>query len=847
MSPNLEQITQKETSFLQSIRKSIASKLAVLISAGTFALASCGDETFTPHKHDQPPKRPHLSRVYQGGIYIKSGKTNSDGQIFFTDEQNEEPVTVTVKSESGNTIPDAPVAFFDGNGFEAYQVNHPNFTPYLHVFSHNSSQELTLTSDSMQFHIFDGSSKENSNEAAQKFTGYTKAHSQWKGGCELADEIIIDTRERIVALGEISGRVHGGETGEYIAILGAGLIDGATYLKDKFTEWGITENECVAYQTWANEDVSEWNLGPSLGLKVYRCLTSIPPENCYDGVDNDCDHEIDFEDEDCNIPSCSDECNSAGYPVCVNNAWKECGDFDSDECLEWSSLHYCNSDEACQDGQCVPTCIPSTEICDGIDNDCDKRIDENDVCGPDCVDECINSGQRDCFGDGWKECGNFDSDECLEWSLLTLCGADNYCEDGNCLPNHGTGSYCDPCESDHDCQEGMFCGWYSDTDITWCSGFFECNDDSDCGGEYVCYENVNFCTPLLYLDCHEGNVWVRDNCDNWIGVEETCDIGCQDGQCCAVGDHKICNNNEIWWVDSCGNLGTLYRDCNQELDSDGDPMHCLEASSETVSCYFKHCYNGDSFWRRSPDSINNYILAEECGDNSCIDGECTGCFAQDHLVCHNGDSYWVDSCGNISGIDEICGTYSVCSGGVCVNTYDPCDPFHDHIVCHEGSLYWADNCNDVNNFISHCDEDETCSEGVCIPNHCDTDSDCGLEFICKKSTGECLPKPSPLCTTSPCTDVEINIYDSGSDLDDVFGLEIVGSFYGETDPGGSKTWVVPMVSGNTYQMNVYGVGIPDGVGTYTVTLTNATVLNGPPLSGDDLDDGITFSWDIEAD
>jgi len=51
---------------------------------------------------------------------------------------------------------------------------------------------------------------------------------------------------------------------------------------------------------------------------------------------------------------------------------------------------------------------------------------------PSCQDECSARGLRRCSGNGYKICGNFDSDSCYEWSSITNCGSNEECSSGRC-------------------------------------------------------------------------------------------------------------------------------------------------------------------------------------------------------------------------------------------------------------------------------------------------------------------------------------------------------------------------------------------------------------------------------
>ena len=108
--------------------------------------------------------------------------------------------------------------------------------------------------------------------------------------------------------------------------------------------------------------------------------------------------------------ACTNECESNGQKECHENGVRTCGDANDDGCLEWSAVTPCNAGKTCNKGACEDA--PSQ-----------------------CSDEC-SDGAKECSGDnGWRTCGQFDEDSCLEWGQVTPCGAGEICQSGGCVPN----------------------------------------------------------------------------------------------------------------------------------------------------------------------------------------------------------------------------------------------------------------------------------------------------------------------------------------------------------------------------------------------------------------------------
>ena len=450
------------------------------------------------------------------------------------------------------------------------------------------------------------------------------------------------------------------------------------------------------------------------------------------GLDDDCDGDV-------------DEKNAVGCTLFLKDADGDgYGQNGQSQCLCDAVGDYAATTGGDCDDDAAAVSPQASEVCNGIDDDCDGVADEEGATG--CDTYFIDSDQ-DGFGDASLL-------KCLcEAAGLYTTQKVGDCNDGNELVNPGAAEACngvdDDCDGEIDDKGADKCVAYymdSDKDGYGNSAFSQCTCEPK--GDY---------TALEAGDCNDGNAQVNpgsgekcnnfdDNCDGQ--VDEAGANGCElyykdlDGDqygiaagakclCEADGNFKAalsgdCNDNNAnikpGAVETCDGFDNncngeadeqgaqgcteFYRDSDADTFGDLADMKCLcDAAGDHTATMPGDC--NDLSFKQNPD------MPEKCDDidNDCADGVDEGCDKDD-------DDYCVASM-------TVVGNPKVCPNG-------------------------GDDCNDNNDLVNpgapeKCDDiDNDCANGK--DEGCDDDNDnyCDASMavsdnpaICPQGGGDC--------------------------------------------------------------------------------------------------------------
>jgi sugar lactone lactonase YvrE len=314
------------------------------------------------------------------------------------------------------------------------------------------------------------------------------------------------------------------------------------------------------------------------------------PEEC-NGVDDDCD-------------GTADNGNPGGGKPCATGQPGICA-FGTTKCDGGKTV-------------CIPDENPSTEKCDGLDNNCNGMVDEGtrNACGlcGEVPDEECNGLDDDCDGaaDDGAECGD-PAKVCINGECVGRC-VNNECPSGKVCKTAGSGG------------TGYYC-------LSPCSGV-------RCDPPFLCDEGTGTCyDPCRDKQCETGKRCMEGNC-----VAQDChESGCPEGMICAGG---MCKSDPCWMAGCAKGSVCESGKCEPSCAAVSCPVGksckdgvCIDDPCSYVSCPpGKHCVGGGC--QDDPCATKNCGTGYVCVDAECKDDPCLVVKCPDGQVCRGGECFY---------------------------------------------------------------------------------------------------------------------------------------------------------------------------------------------------------------
>ncbi len=334
---------------------------------------------------------------------------------------------------------------------------------------------------------------------------------------------------------------------------------------------------------------------------------------------------------------------------------------------------------------------PASEVCDGVDNNCDGQTDEG-LCNDDkACTASVCAGAQGCQTKDLATGTTCDADG-------SACTVGDACKEGVCLP--GTATTCDdnsPCTVDNCDKSSGKCVYNAKPkEGAKCDA-----DGSACTVEDACKGGK--CAPGAAKLCKDGNVCTDDSCAPKSGCQFKANTAaCSDDDACTSGDKCKSASCVAGVKKKCDDSETCTHDkCDAKTGSCGVDPILTQWLNGTA------CDDGDVCTEK-----------DSCKDQKCVPGKAKSC--ADGKVCTD------DSCNSKAGCqfknnaascddDDACTGEDICTSGSCVGAKFSCD---------DGSVCTTDSCDKGKGCVSTplkdgvaCDSfagSGTCGSGKCV-------------------------------------------------------------------------------------------------------------------------------------